>query len=387
MTFEQLREWCTLLSALRNHHKLKSISLCIHAYPPSGFIVQLLRDCLPREKIVVFISPIYSTPVLMAQDEGDLESAVELSTLTPSFLNVLYEWSRMMLPLLLVVLLAVPLTPYRQLNRLLVTLLACLIVGHELGFNLDAKPRTVGPETELEIRQRAIDFFEHPEHATAYNSSALLKFARDFSEAALRSTYMPGMLHAFKDVYRNVTLIYRNGCLLIGAADDNTHISPDERPYVNVEEDPVFRKLTDELAALSEVVREVILLPNVQFISDISSFISRWRKTIVAGGSMEIFKADIKTSLKHYRSSRRWLRRVECPKCAKFEWEDLWCDRKTGVCNTVDPVARLPYFYDQHHPNYFGSMFVGRFFRQRYDLWLAERNSRATKNEGNGSVV
>lgn len=72
-----------------------------------------------------------------------------------------------------------------------------------------------------------------------------------------------------------------------------THVSPDDSEYTNVHDDPVFLKLGVELRALSRIARDVVLLPNVQFTSDTSAFTYRWRRTIVNGGSLEIFKSTV----------------------------------------------------------------------------------------------
>ncbi|KAI6198833.1 hypothetical protein M3Y96_00561300 [Aphelenchoides besseyi] len=323
--------------------------------------------------------------------------------------------------------------------------------SNEIGFSINATQRENGPE--MEIRMKAIEFFENRKKPIETDPSHLLKYSRDFSEAALHfwycnksigwqsnykefskmghlannsctvtdgngtktivvfgnshaRTYMPGIMHAFRDVYSNITLLFRNGCYILDAAPYQadakrctnerasylkileqwkypidiliiglTYGAPDTEPYDQIENDPIYRNLEKDLAALSAVARDVVMLPNVQLMTGIDSYISKWRNKISNKESLDGFNLPIEASLKNRPRSREHLSKVNCSKCAKMNWEDLWCNRTTGMCNSIDPVSHLNYFYDQHHPTYFGSMFVGQFFRKRYDQWLNEHSN------------
>ncbi|KAI6212696.1 hypothetical protein M3Y94_00058200 [Aphelenchoides besseyi] len=294
--------------------------------------------------------------------------------------------------------------------------------SNEIGFNINATQRENGPE--MEIRMKAIEFFENRNKTIETDPSLLLKYSRDFSEAAFHfwycnksvgwqsnykefstmgdlannsctvtdgngtktivvfgnshaRTYMPGIMHAFRDVYSNITLLFRTGCFFLDAAPYQvswlpklfiftfrrrliiglTHGAPDTDSYDQLEKDPIYRKLEKDLAALSAVARDVVMLPNVQLMTGLDSYMSKWRKKIANREGLEGFEFPIEASLKNYPRSREHLAKVNCSKCAKMNWEDLWCNRTTGMCNSVDPVSHLNYFYDKHHPTYFGSIF------------------------------
>ncbi|KAI6185799.1 Acyl-transf-3 domain-containing protein [Aphelenchoides besseyi] len=311
--------------------------------------------------------------------------------------------------------------------------------SNEIGFNINATQRENGPE--MEIRMKAIEFFENRKKPIETDPSHLLKYSRDFSEAALHfwycnksigwqsnykefskmghlannsctvtdgngtktivvfgnshaRTYMPVMFN----VSVMITEIFRASCMRFETSTQTslfcfetgvtywtprrikliiglTYGAPDTEPYDQIENDPIYRKLEKDLAALSAVARDVVMLPNVQLMTGIDSYISKWRNKISNKESLDGFKFPIKASLKNRPRSREHLSKVNCSKCAKMNWEDLWCNRTTGMCNSIDPVSHLNYFYDQHHPTYFGSMFVGQFFRKRYDQWLNEHSN------------
>lgn len=60
----------------------------------------------------------------------------------------------------------------------------------------------------------------------------------------------------------------------------------------------------------------------------------------------------------------RQIQRIECEKCLKVDWFNLWC--KDGFCDAVDPRRHLSYFYDTNHCTTYGAMYIADYMFNIY---------------------
>jgi hypothetical protein len=66
-------------------------------------------------------------------------------------------------------------------------------------------------------------------------------------------------------------------------------------------------------------------------------------------------------------SIRNQLERIQCDRCVKINWLDLWCDHSdNGFCYGVDPRRHLSYVYDEHHCTTYGAMFIADYLLAAY---------------------
>ncbi|KAI6170640.1 Acyl-transf-3 domain-containing protein [Aphelenchoides bicaudatus] len=63
--------------------------------------------------------------------------------------------------------------------------------------------------------------------------------------------------------------------------------------------------------------------------------------------------------------------KVECQKCLKINWTDLWC--RDGYCSAIDK-RRILYFSDNHHTTLYGSLFAGEFLLNAYNNYMNKPN-------------
>ncbi|KAI6195863.1 hypothetical protein M3Y94_01039000 [Aphelenchoides besseyi] len=139
--------------------------------------------------------------------------------------------------------------------------------------------------------------------------------------------------------------------------------------------DDIYVEMQSFFDELNEIARDVILFPLLQYNNGIHAYMKILERKLAIGQDLDIFKTPFKFVRNFRKPTRRRLAEVECSKCAKIEMEDLWCHKREGYCDGVDFKRRLGLFYDYHHPNLYGSMFVGKFLRKNYDRWLANHNS------------
>jgi hypothetical protein len=59
------------------------------------------------------------------------------------------------------------------------------------------------------------------------------------------------------------------------------------------------------------------------------------------------------------------LRLIKCEKCIKIDLMDKWCGQ-SDTCYAVDPIKKLSYFIDWHHPSSYGAMFMGNWVFEAY---------------------
>lgn len=61
------------------------------------------------------------------------------------------------------------------------------------------------------------------------------------------------------------------------------------------------------------------------------------------------------------------IKKVECAKCLKVNWLDLWCVNKDGFCDAVDTRRHLSFFYDDNHCTTYGAMYVADYMLRIYN--------------------
>jgi hypothetical protein len=72
------------------------------------------------------------------------------------------------------------------------------------------------------------------------------------------------------------------------------------------------------------------------------------------------------------------IRAVHCPKCIRLDWTDLWC--KNGTCEVVDFDRKIGFFFDPTHINVYGSLKLGEYVRQKYDVFMKSDNLTESNN-------
>lgn len=70
---------------------------------------------------------------------------------------------------------------------------------------------------------------------------------------------------------------------------------------------------------------------------------------------------------------RSRIRSINCSKCVRLDWTDIWC--KNGTCETADFDRKIGYFIDPSHINVYGSLKLGKYVREKYDKFMNEKRS------------
>jgi hypothetical protein len=71
----------------------------------------------------------------------------------------------------------------------------------------------------------------------------------------------------------------------------------------------------------------------------------------------------------------RQIQRVECEKCLKINWLNLWCEAGAdGFCDAVDPRRHLSYFYDTNHCTTYGIFYMADYMLSIYNKEKSHQN-------------
>ncbi|KAI6173169.1 hypothetical protein M3Y98_01053400 [Aphelenchoides besseyi] len=225
------------------------------------------------------------------------------------------------------------------------------------------------------------------------------------------NSYYPGVQQMFKDVYRFLTLVFLNGCQLVGLDRNNRnyHLCRAHRDaiipmlqnwrhpidvlivgqaYIThtdpaiIPNDPLFVEMQLFYTELSKIARDVVFIPQVQVQSAVMPHLQILQRRIYNEESLDMFRTSLSYQYNFKPNTRKRIAAVRCPRCLIVEFEDLWCNKEMNYCDTINTESRVSYFFDQYHPNIYGSLLVGEYLRQIYDgfeLEQKERQNRAVR--------
>ncbi|KAI6212784.1 hypothetical protein M3Y94_00069600 [Aphelenchoides besseyi] len=184
------------------------------------------------------------------------------------------------------------------------------------------------------------------------------------------TTYVPPQYYKWPNERKSILPILREfnypiDILIVGQCYDNSDPPLDSR---NITQDSIYREMITFYVELSKIAREIVLIPGVQFDSIL-------HRNLVLNENMKMFRLPYNYIARQKPNTRRRLAAVKCPKCVVVKWEDLWCKKREGYCDAVDQHHRLPFFWDQHHPSLYGSMFVGSYLRRIYDNQMMKQSN------------
>ncbi|KAI6174826.1 hypothetical protein M3Y97_00964500 [Aphelenchoides bicaudatus] len=148
----------------------------------------------------------------------------------------------------------------------------------------------------------------------------------------------------------------------------------------DLKDDVEYHQLQKLHTGLSGVAREVVFTPVSHFDSGIRSHMQTLQREIMYNQNLKLFRTPISYVRSVWPNAQQRIRHINCTNCILMDWVDLYCDKKTGFCDSIDFERKLSFFFDSNHHNAYGSLHVGHFIRKLYDKW-------AMKNETNGSKL
>ncbi|KAI6174828.1 O-acetyltransferase OatA [Aphelenchoides bicaudatus] len=221
-----------------------------------------------------------------------------------------------------------------------------------------------------------------------------------FGNSHARASFY-GIVNQFKDVIKEATLMFQNGCNFVGANSTDIHAqlckgerrailpmlrawkypidiiifvhaySAKDQPITgSLKQDQLYQEMIAFFGNLHKIAREVLIIPTVHFDSGFYTYLSVFRRKITFGEDLKVFRVPIKYAVTLHPHTRHRISAVECNRCLKVDFSKVWCRETEELCETVDQDRQIPFFYDRHHVNTYGSLFVGRYLRDQYDEWL-----------------
>ncbi|KAI6217017.1 hypothetical protein M3Y95_01245900 [Aphelenchoides besseyi] len=134
----------------------------------------------------------------------------------------------------------------------------------------------------------------------------------------------------------------------------------------NLQEDEMFQKFQSFYTNVSDVVREKVLIGDVNLRFDDDPLRTVQQKLLAKKevGKIGETRENLTAKLPNIRKR---MKMVECKRCIKANWMDLWCgSRAEDFCYAVQPTRNLALFMDTHHSTSFGAMFVGDYLMRIY---------------------
>ncbi|KAI6198801.1 Acyltransferase [Aphelenchoides besseyi] len=134
----------------------------------------------------------------------------------------------------------------------------------------------------------------------------------------------------------------------------------------NFQRDEMFQKFQSFYTNVSEVVREKVLIGdvNLRFHEDPLRTV---QQKLLAKKEVGKIGETRKVLTAKFSNIRKRMKMVECKRCIKVNWLNLWCGpRVEDFCYAVQPTRNLALFMDTHHTTSYGAMFVGDYLMQIY---------------------
>ncbi|KAI6192599.1 Acyl-transf-3 domain-containing protein [Aphelenchoides besseyi] len=139
----------------------------------------------------------------------------------------------------------------------------------------------------------------------------------------------------------------------------------------NLKDDKMFQYMSNFYGNLSTMVKEVMLLPSMH-----PGFKEHVREKLQSQLAENITNKAISETrseqLQYLPGIRNRLEQIECDRCVKINWLDLWC-AKQNICYGVEPKRNVAYFLDRDHLSVYGSMFAGHFLFDVYKNMTVEQ--------------
>ncbi|KAI6231925.1 hypothetical protein M3Y95_00432900 [Aphelenchoides besseyi] len=222
--------------------------------------------------------------------------------------------------------------------------------------------------------------------------------------------YYYGIEHFFNGVYKTMTLLSAGGCFFVRLEERQADLTADKYaacrrlrddlitilaawhhpidviivahgylyptdPPISVSQitdDPHFIELQTLYSRLSSLAREVVLVPQVQFETGITAHMTVLQRRILYGEDvMDMFRINYELEARVRKNLKKRIAQVNCSKCALVDFEEVFCRKDEGTCESVEPTRKLSYFFDINHVNAYGSLHVGQYMRSIYDQWIA----------------
>ncbi|KAI6217188.1 Acyl-transf-3 domain-containing protein [Aphelenchoides besseyi] len=215
------------------------------------------------------------------------------------------------------------------------------------------------------------------------------------------SVLFPGITHAFRSIANKITLMSGWSCTPVPMENQQKGLDRASKKYcmkVNdamirivkewtepldiiipifgfnyftdvplngeLKEDKMFQYMSNFYGNLSSMAKQVMLLPSMHL-----GFKEHVREKLQSQLAVNITDKAISETrseqLQYLPGIRKRLEQVQCDRCLKVNWLDLWC-AKENVCYGVEPKRNVAYFLDRDHLSVYGSMFAGHFLFDMY---------------------
>ncbi|KAI6209823.1 hypothetical protein M3Y96_00262100 [Aphelenchoides besseyi] len=223
--------------------------------------------------------------------------------------------------------------------------------------------------------------------------------------------YYYGIEHFFNGVYKTMTLLSAGGCFFVRLEERQADLTADKYAackkfrddlitilaawhhpidviivahgylyptdppisVLQITDDPHFIELQTLYSRLSSLAREVVLVPQVQFETGITAHMTVLQRRILYGEDvMDMFRINYELEAHVRKNLKKRIAQVNCSKCVLVDFEEVFCRKDEGICESVEPTRKLSYFFDINHVNAYGSLHVGQYMRSVYDKWIVD---------------
>jgi hypothetical protein len=129
-------------------------------------------------------------------------------------------------------------------------------------------------------------------------------------------------------------------------------------PSFDVKNDAYLQEMQSYFTKLSNIAREVVLIPDIQMYWPIAPTTQHIQQRLHFDRDLELFEVTPNERSKFLDNIKRRSDMIECPKCVRVNWTEAWC-RPGENCKMLDS-RNLSYFRDTNHVNIYGSMIYGQ---------------------------
>ncbi|KAI6171266.1 hypothetical protein M3Y97_01051800 [Aphelenchoides bicaudatus] len=142
-------------------------------------------------------------------------------------------------------------------------------------------------------------------------------------------------------------------------------------PFSNVEATKLQSQVQQFYNTLSNLTREVVFAPKMNLVFSKHPLRELQNKLIKNKTIGNI--GDTKNKILTIEPViRRVMDTIECPKCLRIDWFDLWCNND-GYCSAIDN-REIGLFMDEHHPTTYGSLYIGEFLLNKYNDYMKRKH-------------
>ncbi|KAI6173121.1 Acyltransferase [Aphelenchoides besseyi] len=169
----------------------------------------------------------------------------------------------------------------------------------------------------------------------------------------------------------------------------NAYLLPYDPPINmrNLSLDPLYMEIQKRYTELAEIARDVVFVPRGHFDTGISNHLQTLQKRILYNQDLSMFRTPVWFNRQGFLVNlKKRVDLLNCSKCVVINWEDLWCNKTEGRCDTIDQFRRLSYFYDTNHHNAYGALHVGNFIRDLYNQWMEKQSKKVESPQNNSST-